>query len=84
MERLLQYLDDLEDILYAMPLLAEQFRRAIKRIFLLLGSISLQFAGILLALYHPPLASAVAALLLVGLLYRAAVVPVPRKLAPQA
>ena len=81
MERLLQYLDDLEDLIYAAPLIAEQFRRAIQRILFLLGSIFLQAAGVILALSHPPLALAVVMLLLVGMLFRAVVVPVRRGLA---
>ncbi len=81
MERLLQYLDDLEDIIYAVPLIAEQLRRATLRILFLLGSICLQVAGVVLALSHPPLALAVVMLLLVGMLFRAAVIPLPRKIA---
>jgi len=80
-ERLIQYLDEIEDFFYAAPLIAEQVRRAIQRIFFLLGSISLQIAGIVLALTHPPLALAVATLLLVGLLLRAVVIPVPQAIA---
>ncbi len=81
MERLIQYLDDLEDLFYVAPLIAEQVRRAIQRILFLLGSISLQIASIVLALTHPPLALAVVALLLVGLLFRAVVIPVPQAIA---
>ena len=78
MERLLQYLDDLEDLIYAAPLIAEQLRRAIQRILFLLASILLQIGGIILALSHPPLALAVVALMLVALLYRAVIVPMPQ------
>ncbi len=81
MERFLQYLDDLEDLIYVIPLIAEQLRRAIQRIFFLLGAICLQVAGVVLALNHPPLALAIVALLLVGLLLRAVVLPVPQALA---
>ena len=81
MERFLQYLDDLEDLIYAAPLIAEQLRRSIQRILFLLGSISLQVGGVILALNHPPLALAVVTLLLVGLLHRAVVIPVPQTLA---
>ena len=81
MERLLQYLDDLEDLIYAAPLIVEQLRRAIQRICFLLGSICLQVAGVVLALSHPPLALAVVALLLVGMLHRAVIGPIPRALA---
>jgi len=80
-ERFLQYLDDLEDLIYVVPLIAEQLRRAIQRIFFLLGAICLQVAGVVLALNHPPLALAIVALLLVGLLLRAVVLPVPQALA---
>ncbi len=80
MERLLQYLDDLEDLIYAAPLIAEQMRRAIQRILFLLGSIFLQAAGVILALSHPPLALAVVMLLLVGMLFRAVVIPARRGL----
>ena len=78
MERLLQYLDDLEDVIYAAPLIAEQLRRAIQRILFLLASILLQIGGVILALSHPPLALAVVTLMLVALLYRAVIVPMPQ------
>ena len=80
MERWLQYLDDLEDLIYAAPLIAEQFRRAIQRILFLIGSILLQIGGVILALSHPPLALAVVTLMLVTLLYRAVIVPMPQTL----
>ena len=80
MERWLQYLDDLEDLIYAAPLIAEQFRRAIQRILFLIGSILLQIGGVILALIHPPLALAVVTLMLVGLLHRAVIVPIPQTL----
>jgi len=79
-ERWLQYLDDLEDLIYAAPLIAEQFRRAIQRILFLIGSILLQIGGVILALIHPPLALAVVTLILVGLLHRAVIVPIPQTL----
>ena len=81
MERLIQYLDEIEDLFCVAPLIAEQLRRAIQRILFLLGSISQQIAGIVLALKHPPLALAIATLLLVGLLFRAVMIPVPQALA---
>ena len=71
MERLIQYLDDPEDLIYAAPLVAEQLRRGVLRILLLLGSICLQVGGVILALIQPPLALAVVMLLLVWLLMRA-------------
>ncbi len=80
MERLLQYLDDLEDLIYAAPLIAEQLRRAVQRILFLLASILLQIGGVILALSHPPLALAVVTLMLVAMLYRAVIVPMPQTL----
>ena len=80
MERLLQHLDDLEDLIYAAPLIAEQLRRAIQRILFLLASILLQIGGVILALSHPPLALAVVTLMFVALLYRAVIVPMPQTL----
>lgn len=77
----MQYLDEVEDLVYAAPLIVEQLRRAIQRTLFLLGSICLQIAGVVLALNHPPLALAVVALLLVGLLHHAVVIPVPQTLA---
>jgi membrane protein YdbS with pleckstrin-like domain len=77
-ERLLQYLDDLEDFIYAVPLIAEQLRRAIQRILFLLASILLQIGGVILALSHPPLALAIVTLMLVAMLYRAVIVPMPQ------
>jgi hypothetical protein len=80
-ERLIQYLDELEDLIYATPLIAEQLRRAAQRILFLVTSVILQTAVIALALKHPPLALGVATLLVVGLLLRAVIVPIPRKFA---
>lgn len=78
MERLIQFLDDFEDIIYAAPLILEQLRRAIQRVLFLLVSFCLQTAGIILALEHPPLALAIVALFAVGMLFRAVVMRVPR------
>jgi len=70
MERLVQYLDDLEDIYFATGLLMERMRRAIQMVVLLAISFIFQFLGILLALSRPPLAVAVVSLTVVGMLYR--------------
>jgi hypothetical protein len=73
MERIAQYLDDLEDLVYAVALIAERLRRAVRRIvagFLALAMLAL---GFLLALSQPPLALAAVSLLMVTALYRAAV-----------
>jgi hypothetical protein len=81
LERLIQYLDDLEDLIFAAPLVAEQLRRAVQRVLFLLVSIGLQGVGVILALKHPPLALAIVMLLLVGMLHRAVVIPIPQTLA---
>lgn len=73
MEVLAQYLDDLEDLCYAFALKWERIRRALHFAVFVATSLTLQLSAILLALAYPPFAVAVAALLLVGLLYRGAV-----------
>lgn len=73
MERIVQYLDDLEDLIYAFALKWERIRRAVRFATFIAASISLQFLGVFLALSIPAMAVATASLLLVGLLYRGAV-----------
>ncbi len=73
MECLIQYLDDLEDLFYAVALKAERIRQAIQFFLFMAASAALQVLGILIALWNPPLAVAVASLLLVGMLFRAVV-----------
>ena len=70
MERLIQYLDDLEDIYFATALLMERLRSAVRLGLLLTISFAIQFLGILLALGRPPMALAVVSLTVVGMLYR--------------
>ncbi len=75
MERLIQYLDTLEDAYYVVALLAERIRR----ILLILGVIAIAVAvialGILVALNQPPFGLALVALLTVTVLYRSATGP---------
>jgi hypothetical protein len=73
MERIVQYLDDLEDLFYAFALKWERIRRALRFALFVTASVSLQFLGVFLALSVPAMAVATASLLLVGLLYRGAV-----------
>ncbi len=73
MECIMQYLDDLEDLFYAAAFRLERLRRAFRVIVLAILTIGLQAGTFLLALVQPPLALAVASLLSVGMLYRAAV-----------
>ena len=70
MERLLQYLDNLDDLYGMLGLINERLRRFLYALFsyLLIGAGAL--AGIWLALLHPPLALATCILLFVTLLYR--------------
>lgn len=70
MERLAQYLDDLEDIFFAIGLQMERIRRAFCLFFVLITSFIIQFCAVLLALSRPPLALAVVTLAVVGILYR--------------
>lgn len=75
MERLLQYMDDLDDFFGAFGLVYERLRR----LFIALAAYSTGFvlmaAGIWLARIHPPVALATCILLFVTLLYRAVTAP---------
>jgi hypothetical protein len=75
MERLLQYLDDLDDLLSMIGLLAERIRHTALTLMFLGFSLLVQLGGVLLALRHPPLALAAALLMFVTLLYRSVTVP---------
>jgi hypothetical protein len=72
MECLIQYLDDLEDLYFAVALLSEKIRRAMLRVLIFSLSAVIPPCGILLALRAPPLALASVFLALAVLLYRAA------------
>ena len=75
MERLLQYLDELDDLFGAIGLLAERLRS----LAWIAGSISLllvvESVGILLALSEPPLGLAMVILLFTALMYRVVTQP---------
>ncbi len=73
MERLVQWLDDLEDLAYAVVLSGETIRRLLRALLFAAAALALQAASILLALASPPAAVAGGSLLLVTLLYRGAV-----------
>lgn len=70
MERIAQYWDDLDDLLGAIGLYAERLRRF--ALFMLTTALFLStvLGGILIALTDPPLALAVATILLILLMYR--------------
>jgi len=77
MEVLVQYLDDFEDLIYAIALLAEKIRNAVQFFLFMVVSVALQLLGIFIALVSPPMAVAVASLLLVGMLYHGVVHNLP-------
>ena len=77
MERLAQFLDDLEDLFYAVALKAERIRQAFRFFVFMATSAALQLSGVLIALWNPPLAVAMVSLLVVGMLFRAVVGPSP-------
>lgn len=70
MECIVQFLDDLEDLFWAVALKWERIRRTVRFALFVTTSISFQILGVFLALSIPALAVATASLLLVGLLYR--------------
>lgn len=72
MELIVQYLDDLEDLVYAFALKWERIGRIFRFTMFVAASGLAQVLAVVLAIYYPPLATAVAAILLVSLLYRGA------------
>ncbi|NNF40604.1 MAG: hypothetical protein HKN64_04430 [Woeseiaceae bacterium] len=75
MEVLLQYLDDIDDMVGAFGLLLERFRSAFLTVLTLLGAAAAVASGVLLALVHQRAALATCALLLAALLYRQITAP---------
>ena len=75
MERLIQLLDDLDDLISIVGLLSERIRSALLSLLITCAGLAIQVGGILLALRHPPLALATAMLLFVSLLYRSVTSP---------
>ena len=73
MERLAQYIDNFEDLFYAAALKAERIRQALQFLLFMAASVTLQILGVLIALRNPPMAVAVVALLVVGLIFRAVI-----------
>lgn len=73
MECFAQYLDNIEDLVYAFALKWERIRQYCRFLFFIVISLAMQAAGVMLALSSPPVAMAVASLLLVAMLYRAVV-----------
>ena len=75
MERILLWLDDLDDLFGAVGLLAERARRFAVTLARLLALSCVVSCGFLAALAEPPLGLAVAILLFVFLLYRSVTQP---------
>lgn len=73
MERLMQYLDDLEDFVCALILAARRIARVAGALLGLALSIATPIGILVLALAQPPLGLAAATMLSVVLLYRAVV-----------
>ena len=69
MERLAQLLDDFDDLISTVGLLAERLRHLFLVIIATSVTVAVQVGGVWLALVHPPLALAVAMILFVSLLY---------------
>lgn len=70
MERMLQYLDDIDDLLGAVGLVYERLRSLFLRLVSLLASLSMVALSVVLALESPTLALATGLLLSLMLLYR--------------
>jgi len=69
MERLAQWLDDLDDLVSMAGLVSERIRNACIKLLVAGAALAVQIGGVLLALFLPPLALAMAVLLFVSLLY---------------
>ncbi|MCP5092514.1 MAG: hypothetical protein GY949_16495 [Gammaproteobacteria bacterium] len=72
MERMLQYLDDIDDLLGAVGLVYERLRSLFLKLVSLLASLSMVALSVVLALESPTLALAIGLLLSLVLLYRIA------------
>ncbi len=70
MERMLQYLDDIDDLLGAVGLVYERLRSLFLKLVSLLASLSMIALSVVLALESPTLALAIGLLLSLVLLYR--------------
>ena len=75
MERFIQYLDEIDDLISAIGLLAERIRSLFLSLIFLCVSLAVQVGGVMLALSYPPVALAAALLMFVTLLYRSVTVP---------
>ncbi len=74
-ERIAQWLDDADDLYWALRLAARKFLGLFWTLVYVAFGVGLVFGGIFLALKEPPLAAATAVILFVSLLYRSVVNP---------
>ena len=70
MERILQYLDDLDDLYGMLGLVIERVRYAVARLLSLVALFAVAVTGAFIAVLNAPVALATVILLLVALLYR--------------
>jgi len=75
MECLLQYLDDIDDLVGAIGLLYEGMRRLAAALASLLVCTAAIVSGAALALSHPPVALAISVLLILRLMYSSITAP---------
>jgi len=70
-ERLAQFLDDLDDLIGILALVSERIRKAFYLLLFAFVAVTIQVGGVLLALVHPPLARGLARILGISWLWRA-------------
>lgn len=75
MERLVQFLDDIDDLFFMIGLISERIRHAALSLLIATVGLVALAGGVFLALRHPPLALATAIILFVYLLYRSVTAP---------
>jgi uncharacterized membrane protein len=80
MEWVVQFFDDIDDLVSMLGLVVERLRKAFRFMLLAIASVALPAGGIALALLHPPIALGTAFLMLVSLFYHVVTSPrVPLK-----
>ena len=75
MERFLQYLDDIDDLVGVLGLLYERIRIFALTLGILMLALCVAVGAMWLALVHPPVSLAIGTLLFVALLYRTVTSP---------
>lgn len=75
MERIVQLLDDIDDLVAMVGLLSERLRTIVLLLVSGLSMLTLLTGGIVLGLLHPPIALATALILFVSLLYHSVTSP---------